>query len=285
MIDTSVLLIFKNSFVLSIPLMLASMGGLVSERSGVVNIALEGMMLVTAFITALVGVAFESVILGLTAGFASGIALGLLHALLTQRYRMDHIISGMAINAIALGGTNFLDKKFTDVSRVGDVPSLPLSFYGLMAVLIPILFTIYLRFFRGGLHLLAVGNHPGKSRQMGLRPVRVRFWALIVSGLFCGLAGGMLIANTGRFSDNMTAGRGFIALAAVILGSWRPIPVALACLIFGFFDALQLQLQGTPVFGISMPSQFWLSLPYLVTVIALAGFLGKNRGPAGVGKP
>ena len=159
MIDTSVLLIFKNSFVLSIPLMLASMGGLVSERSGVVNIALEGMMLVTAFITALVGVAFESVILGLTAGFASGIALGLLHALLTQRYRMDHIISGMAINAIALGGTNFLDKKFTDVSRVGDVPSLPLSFYGLMAVLIPILFTIYLRFFRGGLHLLAVEEH------------------------------------------------------------------------------------------------------------------------------
>ena len=95
----------------------------------------------------------------------------------------------------------------------------------------------------------------------------------------------MLVANTGRFSDNMTAGRGFIALAAVILGCWRPIPAALACLIFGFFEALQLQLQGTKVFGLMLPSQLWLSLPYIVTIVALAGFLGRNNAPAGVGKP
>ena len=285
MIDLSLFLIFKNSFVLSIPLIFAAMGGLASERSGVVNIALEGMMLVAAFVTAFVSVASNSIPIGLFAGLLSGVVLGLLHALLTQKYRMDHIISGMAINAIALGGTNFLDKKFTDVSRVGDVPSLPVFFFGVVAVIIPILFWVYLKFFRGGLHLLAVGNHPGKARQTGLQPVRTRFLALMVSGVFCGIGGSMLVANTGRFSDNMTAGRGFIALAAVILGCWRPIPAALACLIFGFFEALQLQLQGTKVFGLMLPSQLWLSLPYIVTIVALAGFLGRNNAPAGVGKP
>ena len=206
------------------------------------------------------------------------------HCLLTQMYKIDHIISGMAINLLAFGGTNFIDKRFTDLNRQGEIPQLPMWLYDVLAFGLPLLLWLYLKRTRGGLRLLAVGNDPDKARQMGVDPIKVRYLALAATGVFCGLAGAMIVTNAGRFTDGMTAGRGFVALAALILGGWRPIPTLVACLGFGVMYTLQIKLQGSTILGANLPSQFWNALPYLATIIAMAGFLGKTRTPAGLGK-
>ncbi|HRF58957.1 MAG TPA: ABC transporter permease [Fimbriimonadaceae bacterium] len=278
------ILLLKTAPGLSLALLLAAMGGLTSERSGIINIALEGKMLISCCVTALMSVAFGPWI-GLLGGIGAAVVLAMLHAVLTQMYRVDHIVSGMAINIIAFGASNFLDKKFTDINRTGEIPQLPFEFYYVAAFALPLVLWLYLRRTKGGLRLWAVGNDPDKARQMGVDPVKVRYLALLATGVFCGLAGAWLVTNAGRFVDGMTAGRGFIALAALILGGWRPIPAALACIAFGLLDSIQLQLQGSKLLGAGIPSQFWNSLPYLATLIALAGLLGRNRAPAGLGKP
>jgi general nucleoside transport system permease protein len=265
---------------LSAPLILAAIGGFASERAGVINIGLEGKMLMAAGGAAIGGIYYGPVV-GAGFGIASAVALSMLHWLATQHFRIDHIISGMVVNALALGGTRFLLQRFPPA----DVPHLNVQVYYLAAFLLPLLVYAYVRTTRGGLWLLAVGSDPGKARLAGIRPVNVRLLGLLATGVFTGLAGVQLISYTGQFTDNMTAGRGFIALAALIIGGWRPIPAALACLGFGFFSALRLVLQGTTIFGFSPPSELWAALPYLVTVIALAGFLGRSRTPAGLGKP
>jgi len=293
------ILLLKTAPGLSLALLLAAMGGLTSERSGIINIALEGKMLISCCVTALMSVvtALMSVAfgpwIGLLGGIGAAVVLAMLHAVLTQMYRVDHIVSGMAINIIAFGASNFLDKKFTDINRTGEIPQLPFEFYYVAAFALPLVLWLYLRRTKGGLRLWAVGNDPDKARQMGVDPVKVRYLALLATGVFCGLAGAWLVTNAGRFVDGMTAGRGFIALAgrgfialaALILGGWRPIPAALACIAFGLLDSIQLQLQGSKLLGAGIPSQFWNSLPYLATLIALAGLLGRNRAPAGLGKP
>ncbi|AIE83632.1 ABC transporter permease [Fimbriimonas ginsengisoli] len=268
--------------VLSTPLLLAAMGGFTSERAGVINIGLEGMMLMSACVAALVGVKMGAVG-GLAAGIGSGIVMAMIHWVATQVYRIDHVISGMAINALAAGGTNFLFERFTDPNRTGSVPVLPMAFYDWLAFLVPVALWLYVRKTRGGLRLLAVGSDPEKSRLMGVQPLRVRFFGLLATGVLTGLAGVALVTDTGVFTDNMTAGRGYIALAALVLGGWRPIPAMLACVGFGFFSALRLQLEGNPHLP-NLPTEAWAALPYVVTVIALAGFLGRSRTPAGLGK-
>ena len=265
------------------PLLLAAMGGLTSERSGIMNIALEGFMLTACCVIAVVSVPFGPVA-GLIAGLAAAVAMALLHCLLTQMYKIDHIISGMAINLLAFGGTNFIDKRFTDLNRQGEIPQLPMWLFDVLAFGLPLLLWLYLKRTRGGLRLLAVGNDPDKARQMGVDPIKVRYLALAATGVFCGLAGAMIVTNAGRFTDGMTAGRGFVALAALILGGWRPLPTLIACLGFGVMYTLQIKLQGSTIMGASLPSQFWNALPYLATIIAMAGFLGKTRTPAGLGK-
>jgi len=280
------------------PLVLAALGGYVSERSGVINIGLEGKMLMAACVTALTAVAFNNPWAGAACGIGSAVLLSLLHWLLTQKFAFDHIISGMAINALAMGGTNFLDRAFTDTSRTDGAPILPsltihlggsgafqISIYLVLAFVLPGMIAYYVQRSRAGLRLLAVGNDPEKARLMGVRPLRVRFLAQIATGVLTGLAGAMILSNVTRFTNEMTAGRGYIALAALIIGGWRPIQAALACLAFGLFDAIQLQLQGTNIMGAKIPSEAWSALPYLVTVIALAGFLGRSRAPLGLGKP
>jgi simple sugar transport system permease protein len=162
---------------------------------------------------------------------------------------------------------------------------LPLPAYLLIAFASPFLIGLYLKTTKGGLRLFAVGNAPDKSRRLGVDPGPIRFWAQVATGILCGLAGALIVSNTGGFTDGMTAGRGYIALAALILGGWRPIPVLLACLLFGGFEATQLQLQGTKLFGALLPSEFWSAVPYVVTIVALAGFLGRSKPPAGLGKP
>lgn len=270
------------TIVLSMPLILAAMGGFTSERTGVINIGLEGMMLMAACLAALVGVSHGPVA-GLLAGIFGATALAVLHWLATQIYRIDHVISGMSINALAAGGTNFLFDRFSDPSRSGGVPILPIAFYKLAAFVIPFALWLYLRKTRGGLRMVAVGSDPDKARLMGVQPVRVRLFGLLATGLFTGLAGVSLVTDTGVFTDNMTAGRGYIALAALILGGWRPVPAMLACVGFGFFSALRLVLEGSRWVAF-IPTQAWTALPYVVTIIALAGFLGRSRTPAGLGK-
>jgi simple sugar transport system permease protein len=144
---------------------------------------------------------------------------------------------------------------------------------------------VYLARTRGGLRLYAVGNDPDKARLAGIEPVRVRYLALVGTGVLTGLAGTALVSNAGGFVDGMTAGRGYIALAALILGAWRVLPTLLACTFFGILFALQIQLQGAGIAGIELPKEFWLALPYLATLAALAGLVGKGRAPAGLGKP
>lgn len=280
MIETLVM----GTLVLSAPLIFAAMGGLASERSGVINIGLEGKMLMSAVMVWLVAVGTHNAVLGVLAGIGAATLLSLLHWLLTQKFAIDHIVSGMAINAIAFGGSNFLDKKFTNPSQV-DFPRLPLAAYWVMGLLVPALIWLYLRKTRGGLRLLAVGNDPDKARQMGVNPTAIRFVSLISTGVFCGLAGSLIVSNAGSFNDGMTAGKGFIALAALIIGGWRPLPALAACVFFGMLQQLQIQLQNQPIAGIEVPGWVWLSLPYAATIIVLAGFLGRDRTPSGLGKP
>lgn len=266
------------------PLILAALGGYASERSGVINIGLEGMMLTAACAAALAGYA-GGPFWGLVAALVTGIVFSLLHWLATQVFRIDHVISGMAINALASGGTNFAFERLASRNDIGKVPAYPMEVFYALGIALPFAVAWYTRRSRAGLRLLAVGNDPDKARLMGVAPVRVRFVALIATGLFTGLAGAELTTWAGHFTDNMTSGRGYIALAALILGGWRPVPTLIACLAFGFFSALRLRLVGTPILGIELPSEAWSALPYVVTIIALAGLLGKSKAPAGLGRP
>ena len=269
---------------LSAPLVLAALGGLLSERSGVINIALEGVMLTAACLTAVVGIETGSALYGLFAGVGSGVLMSLLHAVLTQVYRIDHIVSGMAINLLAIGGTNYLTKVLGEASH-SKVPVYPNALYWTLALLATAWVSFYIARARGGLHVVAVGNDPEKARQMGLDPIKVRYLALVGTGVLAGLAGVLILSNAQSWGDNMVAGRGFIALAALILGGWRAWPALVACVFFGALSAVQLQYQGTQVLGAGIPADAWKALPYLVTIIALAGFLGRTRAPAGLGKP
>lgn len=276
--------LLMGTLVLSAPLAFAAMGGLASERSGVINIGLEGKMLIATVVVALVSFATKSPVMGLLAGMAASVALSLVHWLLTQKYAIDHVVSGMAINAIAFGAANFLDKKFKVADQV-EFPRLPLPVYWVFGLLLPVAIWFYLRQTRGGLRLLAVGNDPDKARQMGVSPSAIRFLALVGTGIFCGLAGALIVTNSGSYNDGMTAGRGFIALAALIVGGWRPLPTLIACLFFAMLTQLKIQLQNVPIAGVQVPDWIWHSLPYAATIIVLAGFLGRDRTPAGLGKP
>lgn len=277
--------LLQSTLTLSAPLILAALGGYMSERSGIINIALEGKMLMACAVTALVAIATGNPWLGASAGILSSVLLSVSHWLITQAYRVDHIVSGMAINAFAVGATNFLDKRFTDPAHASGVPQIPIAVYYVLALGLPLATAWYANRTRGGLRLRAVGSSPDKARIMGLNPPIIRLKSLIWTGVFCGLSGALIVTNAKFFTDGMTAGRGFIALAALIIGGWRPVPAMLACIFFGFLQALQIQMQGAPVMGIEIPREVWMCLPYAATIIALAGFLGKTRAPEGLGKP
>lgn len=278
------ILLAKNTITLSSPLLLAALGGFFSERGGVVNIALEGKMLMSACITALATIAFNNPYLGLAAGVSSSVLLSFVHWLMTQGFRVDAVVSGMAVNVVAFGATSFLYARFADPARIAPTPFLAVQVYYVAAFAAPLLVWAYIRWTRGGLRLVAVGGDPDKARQMGVAPQSVRFWSLTATGVFTGLAGAAIVTNSGQFVEEMTAGRGYIALAALILGGWRPIPTALACIGFGMCSALQIMWQGTELLGARIPPEAWTAFPYLVTVVAISGFAAKNRAPAGMGK-
>lgn len=265
-----------QSLTLAAPLALAATAGYLSERSGVVNIALEGKMLAACGTLALlaprIGV-WPALVLALVAAMV----LSILHWVATQLYRIDGIISGMVVNLLALGGTSFAALAFP---TEGEMPTVPRELLYAVALVMPFLIGFYVAHTRGGLRLLASGSDPEKARLVGVSPLAVRFWALLGCGALAGLAGALLVTETRVFTEGMTAGRGFIALAALILGGWRPVPTLIACLVFGVADAARIAFQGTG----GIPSEVWSMLPYLATLLALAGAVSRGRAPAGLGR-
>jgi simple sugar transport system permease protein len=285
------------------PITLGALGGVLCERAGIVNIAIEGMMLAAAFTGALVASAADDQLVGLAGAVAIGGLLGLVLALLSIRYLVDQIIGGTVINIFALGLTSFLSAKvFSDyqelnspgvlrvvrVPLLSDIPVLgPILFVNnvfvyAMLILVPVL-TVALFRTRWGLRLRAVGEHPRAADTVGIDVLKVRYRAVVLGGMVAGLAGAFFtLGSVGRFDENMTAGRGFIALAALIFGRWHPVGALAAALVFGFAESLQskLAILSTPI-----PSEFLLMAPYLVTLLVVAGIVGRSRAPAADGQP
>lgn len=287
---------------LSVPLAFAALGGLWSERSGVLNIGLEGMMLTGAFMSA-VGVFYSgNVWLGIFAALIAGGLVGLLHAYLCVTLRVDQLVSGLAINLATAGLTAFWARVvfasgnmqqlqgFTAISIpwLKDIPILgplvfnqdPLVYF--LFFLVPL--STYLLFRSSlGLSLRAVGEYPRAADTAGVSVVLVRYVSVIISGCLTGLGGAYLaLVHVKFFTEGMSAGKGFIALAALIFGKWHPVWTVLACLLFGATEALQLRIQA---FNLNIPYQFLSMLPYLIALFALVGLVGKSTPPAALGVP
>jgi simple sugar transport system permease protein len=293
------------------PLILCALAGLIAERSGVVDIGLEGKMLFAAFAAAAAGAAFGSTGIALLLAMGVAVALSWLHGFACVSHRGDQVVSGMAINIIAAGLTVVLGiawfRQGGQTPPVADTVRLHALWPGASNALGPALgegllshnLLVYLTLAlvgavwwlvyrtRFGLRLRAVGENPHMVDAAGVSVTRLRYAALTLNGMLCGLAGGYLVlAQNASFAPNMTAGRGFMALAALIFGHWRPVPALLACLLFGFLDAAAIRLQGVSLPGIGeVPVQAVQALPYLLTVILLAGFIGRTTAPKALGVP
>ncbi|MCW2923862.1 MAG: transporter permease [Thermoleophilia bacterium] len=277
------------------PLILAALGGLFSERSGIVNIALEGMMTAGAFFAIYVSVQTNSWFFGLIGAMLAGMVLAAVHAVATVTFHADQIVSGTAIILIAAGLVNFLN--LTLFGSEGSPPDIsspwkvgPADFR--VSVLVPLAFLAvagtWFVIFRTpfGLRLRSVGEHPRAADTVGIDVARMRYTAVLVSGALAGLAGAFISFNVDSYTENMVAGNGFIALAALIFGKWKPVPVMMACLLFGFAQGLASRLGGVGWLPDAFQSPELLNaLPYVITLIALAGFVGKAVPPAAVGKP
>jgi general nucleoside transport system permease protein len=289
------------------PLTFAAIGGIFSERSGVVNIGLEGMMLSGAFFgIAVVGWTGQWE-LGVFAAMAAGGVLALIHAFFSIHLRADQIVSGTAINFLALGvtgylfrsiygskGTPELEERIPDVTvpfldripYVGDVIG-TMNLMIWMAILLVIVAAIFLFKTPLGLRLRAVGEHPRAADTVGISVFGMRYGAVVFSGMLAALGGAYLSFGFGSsFNENMTIGKGFIGLAAMIAGNWRPLPAFTVCLLFGFSDGLGRRLQGSDLLPNVISSPNLLStLPYVITLIALVGIIGRSRPPGSVGRP
>jgi ABC-type uncharacterized transport system permease subunit len=284
------------------PLLWGALGGLVSERSGVVNIGIEGMMLTGAYFGIFGADVGGSWVVGLLVAMAAGGVLALVHAVFSITLRADQIVGGVAINLLALGVTGYLfvdkygDQGTPDnVSRVPDV-TLPvvkdIGFVGdaigktnlltWLGLLMVVLLAVFLFRSAQGLRLRAIGEHPRAAETVGLSVIRTRYLAVIASGVLAALGGAYLsIGFLGSFNQNLTAGRGYIALAVVICGRWRPAGALAFALLFGFSSAIAQRL---PTFSESGATLFQ-ALPYVITIIAVAGVIGRSRPPAAVGQP
>jgi len=305
--------LFASAIRMATPLALAAIGGTICERSGVVNIALEGIMLVGAFFGVVVTLATGNVLLGLVAAIMAGVLLSAIHAFASVTLRMEQVVSGTALNILALGLTGFLMEVIYGhpgatngiAQKIGPVFNFPTGGAGLFgtiwtwidqivfsytpivyaAIIIAIVAQWAMYRTRWGLHLRALGEHPRAADTVGVRVQAGRYVAVLISGALGGLAGANLtLEQVGVFSDNMTSGRGFIALAANIFGRWTPVGSYLASLLFGFAEAIEIRAQSFQG-GAHIPVQFLLMLPYVLVVIVLAGFMGRAVGPAAIGKP
>jgi simple sugar transport system permease protein len=276
---------------LSTPLILAALGGLFSERSGVINIALEGMMLAGAFTAAAVTYATGSPFVGLAAGMLAGMLIAAVHAVACIQYKADQVVTGTAINILMLGLPAFLSGAFflssgstPQIPKEQLIPLLPIV---IAFALVPISwYVLYKTPF--GLRLRSVGENPEAADAAGVPVARMRYAGVLLSGLLAGIGGAYLsIGQSSLFTRNMTSGRGFIALAALIFGKWRPVQTLLACLLFGLTEAVSIQMQGVVKLpsGDDIPVQFIQMVPYILTIVVLAGFIGSSRPPRALGIP
>ena len=274
---------------IAIPYLFAASGGVIAERAGLISLGLEGFMLTGAFSATLGAHYTGSPWIGLLCGIFGGLVFGLLHALATIRYRANHVVTGIALNLLAIGITRFFLKLAFDsssnsprVDGFGGNQALhgfdnPLLWLGILVA--PVLaFFLYRTPF--GLRVRAVGEHPEAAASVGVKVTRIQYIAVALSGMLAALGGVFLALDQHQFTDQMTAGRGFIAVAAVIFGRWDPVKAAFACLFFAAAETLQIQLQGMEL----IPSQFIVMIPYLLTIIALAGVVGRAVPPAALGK-
>lgn len=300
--------LLASSLRLSTPLLFAAMGGLLCERSGIATICLEGVMLMSAFVAAVVNYYSHSPWLALLAGMAVGAITMTLHAFLSITARANQIVSGVAVNLLVAGitpiackmifgsATNSASIPLVDRFSVWAIPGLssipilgrvlfqhrPLIY---VALLLPFAVHYFLYRTAWGLRLLASGDGPEALATSGVSPKRVRYGALFLGGALCAMGGVYLsISHASEFTRDMTAGRGFIALTAIILGKWKPIPAFLGCLFFGLADAVQIQLQSVVFFGSQVPVQFIQAFPYVVTLLVLVGFVGRAKPPLSIGQ-
>ncbi|ARV58949.1 branched-chain amino acid ABC transporter permease [Nostocales cyanobacterium HT-58-2] len=291
-----------SSLHLAVPLAFAALGGLFSEKSGVLNIALEGMLLTGAFTSAATTFYTGNVWFGVLATLIAGGLVGLLHAFLSVTLRVDQLVSGLAINLVAAGLTSFLSRlvfsggstqhilgiKPIIVPGLASIPLIgPLLFQQDILVYLLFIFfflTTYILFHTSpGLTLRAVGEYPKAVDAAGVSVYQVRYLAVVVSGCFAALGGAYLtLAQVQYFAEGMSAGKGFIAIAALIFGKWHPIGTGLACLLFGATEALQLRIQ---TLNAGIPYQFLIMLPYVTAMLALVGLAGKSTPPAALGIP
>lgn len=317
----TIVLILDSSLRLSTPLLLACLAGLFSERSGIFDIGLEGKMLAGAFVAAAVAYLTGSVWIGLFAAITASIIMSVLHGLASITFRGNQLISGVAINFLAAGLTVLVsnalfheggrtpglppEARFPAITLPGALTRIPelrqadplmmiwsklLSGHTfivpLTLLLVPATWWLLYRT-RFGLRLRAVGENPAAVDTAGISVIRLRWIALIIGGVLCGIAGAYLsTAIQASFVKNMTADRGFMALAALIFAKWKPWNALWACLLFGFLQALETQTRAVNnLIGIALPGQFYNALPYILTVVILAGFVGKAIAPKAGGEP
>jgi len=280
--------VLASTLRVSTPLVFAAMGGMFSERAGVINIALEGMMLMGAFGAAVGTLVTHSPWAGSVCGMAAGLAMAAFYGACVIRFRANQIVAGTAVNMLALGLTPFLCKILYGVT--GSTPAIPLherfqSAPLYLSWVVVGLCWLVMNHTRAGLWTGFAGEHPEALDAAGIQVNRVRWLAVLAGGALAGTGGASLsIFLSSSFARNMTAGRGFIALAALIFGKWKPVPAALACLLFGLAEAAQIRLQGVVLWGSEpVPVQFIQILPYVVTVLVLAGFVGRSRPPRALG--
>jgi ABC-type uncharacterized transport system permease subunit len=281
--------ILEQTLRIAVPYLFAASGGALAERSGVISLGLEGYMLTGAF-TAIVGASLSgSVFVGVLSGVAGGLLLGALHAIASLRFRADQIVSGIALNLLAIGGTRFflklLFKSSSNSPRVKGFEAAgglamfanPLLWMGIAAIPLVALVirrTVY------GLRVRASGEHPEAAESVGVPVVRVRATAILASSALAALGGAYLAIDQHQFTAEMTAGRGFIALSAIIVGNWRPLHAGLACLLFAAAETLQIQLQPLQV----VPSQLLSVLPNVLTIAVLLRRFSKGNPPAALGR-
>lgn len=282
------LFLLKTILKMATPLIFAAMGGLLSEKSGVMNIALEGFMLIGAFFSVVGTYYFENVWLGVLLGMlAAAVAAGI-HAFWCITLRADQIVAGTAINLLGAGISIFLMVRIWNQSgQTPRVERLP-TFWGTMSILVPVAFALVpivwwvLNRTKVGLHILAAGEQPQAAESVGINVNVYRYVCVIMSGVFAGMGGIYLsVGELSGFGRDMTQGKGFIALAAVIFGNWHPFGALAACLLFAGAQAFTIQAQATQL-GIN--TDLLLALPYLLTLVAIAGFVRKSRAPAGLGQ-
>ncbi len=280
------LAILLSTIRLATPLLLAALGGLLSERSGVINIALEGLMLAGAFTGAAVTHYAGSPWIGLLGGIAAGIFIASVHAIACIRFDSDQVVTGTAINILMLGIPTLLSGALfgttgstPQIPRTNLIPNAPIL---IAFALVPLTWYVLYRT-PFGLRLRAAGENPEAADTAGISVARIRYAGVLLSGALAAIGGAYLsIGQSSLFTRNMTSGRGYIALAAVIFGKWRPVQTMLACLLFGFAEAAAIQMQGVIP---HVRVEYIQIIPYVLTMVVLAGFIGTSRAPRALGRP